>query len=60
MRFLAFRIVFLLTLFIPLLVNAQPGDPQTDPDPVPIQGLLYLLAAGAVLGLHKILGKRKT
>lgn len=38
---------------------AQPGDPQTDPDnPVPIQGILYLLVGGIIVGIKKITGKR--
>jgi hypothetical protein len=38
---------------------AQPPDPQTDPDnPVPIQGILYLLIGGIIVGIRRIMGKR--
>lgn len=41
-------------------MTAQPGDPGGDPDnPVPLTGLGYLLAAGAVLGVRKIMNRVK-
>jgi hypothetical protein len=46
-----------------LIINsgfAQPGDPQGDPDlAVPIQGLGYLITAGVLLGVKKIIGKKQ-
>lgn len=53
-----------LTLFAVLLLSdafAQPGgggDPG-DGRPVPIQGLLLLLLAGAFLGIKKLLYKKQ-
>lgn len=43
-------------------LNAQPGDPPAPPgegNPVPISGIGYLLAAGAVFGIKKIYDKKK-
>jgi hypothetical protein len=41
-----------------LTVNAQPGNPDGDPD-VPISGIEILLAAGGVAGLRKWYVSRK-
>jgi hypothetical protein len=51
---------FIALIFLSTTVClAQPGDPQTDPDnPVPIQGILYLLIGGIIVGIKKITGKR--
>jgi len=41
-------------------INAQPGDPGTDPDnPVPITGIEYLIAAGAAFGAKKLYDRKK-
>jgi hypothetical protein len=49
----------LITFFILVNVNilfAQPGDPGGDPDnPVPLTGIEFLLAGGAVIGARRIL-----
>ena len=44
---------------LPLLVFAQPVNPQKDPDkPVPITGIEILLVAGAAYGAHRYLRGR--
>lgn len=51
-----------LLMFLTTWVTAfaQPGDPPADPgDPVPLSGLGILLAAGAALGIKKLLKKEK-
>jgi hypothetical protein len=40
-------------------VSSPPGDPAGDPDPVPIQGILYLLIGGLIIGVKKIVGTHK-
>jgi len=37
----------------------QPEDPSNDPDTVPISGLELLLGAGALLGVKRLMGKKK-
>jgi hypothetical protein len=44
-------------VFLPLLMEAQPGDPGDDPD-VPIPGIGWLLAAGGIYGVKKVLDGR--
>ena len=50
-------VLFLFMFSVQLL--AQPGLPPPDPGPVPIQGLGYLLLAGAALGIKKIMDIQK-
>ena len=46
--------VLLIVLFSPILLNAQPSDPGSDPD-VPIDGgLSVLLAAGVGYGIREL------
>ena len=52
---LLFSAVLCLGVFI---ANAQPGNPDGDPD-VPITGIEILIAAGGVLGLKKFISTRK-
>ncbi|WMN11392.1 hypothetical protein QYS49_38225 [Marivirga salinae] len=43
-------------------VSAQPGDPPNpdgESNPVPISGIGYLVAAGALFGVKKIYDKKK-
>lgn len=54
MRF--FLIAFIL--FNGVLVSAQPQDPQTDPDAVPISGIEYLLIGGGAYGVSRLLKNR--
>jgi hypothetical protein len=55
-----FGLVCFLFLLISADLMAQPGPPPPDPDaPVPFQGLIYLLLAGAVFGVKKIIGQTK-
>jgi hypothetical protein len=55
------RVVFVLLICLvmfPLVLMAQPGNPE-DP-PIPIDGgLLYLLLGGIVLGVKKLMDMRK-
>jgi hypothetical protein len=54
--------IFNLVVFFMLIgsvVVAQPGLPPPDPGPVPIHGIGYLLAAGAVLGIKKIIDTKR-
>jgi len=57
------KLLSLICLFIFITsanLMAQPGPPPDDPDyPVPFQGLIYLVIAGAALGVKKILGKQR-
>lgn len=55
---LVFTIMGLLLFFN---VYAQPGPPgnPNDPNPVPITGIEYLIAAGAAFGAKKVYDKRK-
>jgi hypothetical protein len=47
-------------LFISLELSAQPGPPPPDPDePVPLQGFVFLIIAGAALGIKSIIGNIK-
>ncbi len=51
-------IVFFCILSVSLF--AQPGDPGGGQEPdIPIQGLAWLLIAGAALGIKKIWDKHK-
>ncbi len=48
-----------LIFFISAEAFAQPGPPPPDPDaPVPFQGLIYLLIAGAAFGIKQLIGKK--
>jgi hypothetical protein len=51
----------LLTFFLfSIELFAQPGPPPPDPGrPVPLQGFLFLIIGGAILGFKKILAQRK-
>ena len=51
-------VVLIIVLFSPVLLNAQPSDPGSDPD-VPIDGgLSVLLAAGVGYGIRELKKKR--
>jgi len=54
------KIVILLVGFvgISLMANAQPGDPETNPD-VPISGIEILLGLGGLWGARKYAQRRK-
>ncbi len=50
------RTLLLIITFSSIVTFAQPQNPQVDPDrPVPIEGLGYLIAGGALLGMLKII-----
>ena len=53
-----FRFIFLslLLLTVEFSVYSQPTDPAGDPD-IPISGIEILLAAGALFGVKKLLGR---
>ena len=55
-RFLVALIILIVGSF--KVANSQPGDPGDDPD-VPITGIELLIGAGGVLGIKKMLNKRK-
>jgi hypothetical protein len=61
-RLFAFAAFLLLTMLPTLELLAQPGPgggPPPDPGkPVPFQGLLILMIAGAALGIKKIVSKK--
>lgn len=48
-------LVFLLMISIQVL--AQPGDPGGNPT-VPITGIEFLVASGALYGIRRLLGKK--
>lgn len=51
-------VLLLIVLFSPVLLNAQPSDPGSDPD-VPIDGgLSILLAAGVGYGIRELKKKK--
>ncbi len=51
-------VILLIVLFSPILLNAQPSDPGSDPD-VPIDGgLSVLLAAGVGYGVRELKKRR--
>jgi hypothetical protein len=54
-----FALVLLTVLFPQTISYAQPGDPSTNPDVVPIHGIAYLLLGGLILGIKKVIGNRK-
>ena len=57
-----FSILLISVFFSSYTLMAQPGDPGggTDPDnPVPIDGVSILLAAGGIYGAKKIYSHRK-
>ena len=53
---LAFLGLCLVVLFMTSSFRAlaQPGDPDTDPDSVPITGIELLIGLGGLLGIKKI------
>lgn len=53
------RLAFLVLLCGPFWIQAQPGNPEEDPDAVPITGLEYLLVVGGAYGVSRILKNRK-
>jgi hypothetical protein len=56
------RVLLLVSAFFLLSFEllAQPGPPPPDPGrPVPLQGLLFLIIGGAILGFKKIVAQRK-
>lgn len=57
-------VVFFLSMFLPVFVQAQDEPPCAGPDPYygdcPIDsGLVFLLIAGAAYGIKKIIDARK-
>jgi uncharacterized membrane protein YfcA len=51
---------FLVLLTSSMMVFSQPtGGGPTPPDPVPISGIEFLLAAGALIGVRRALSYRK-
>ena len=52
-------VVIILLLLMALPVLAQPGDPNTDPDAVPLTGIELLIGAGALWGAKKIYNRNK-
>lgn len=55
----AFLLLFLVTTF-PLLAQGPGGDPEGDPDLVPVDGGLgFLLAAGVGYGVKKVRERRR-
>jgi len=55
--FLRLYLVGTLALFVSAL-QAQPGDPGGDPD-VPISGVEWLIGAGGVYSIRKLMKKNK-
>jgi hypothetical protein len=55
--FLRLCLVGSLSLFAPT-IQAQPGDPGGDPD-VPISGVEWLIGAGGIYGIRKLMKKNK-
>jgi hypothetical protein len=55
--FLRLYLVGMLSLFVATL-EAQPGDPGGDPD-VPISGVEWLIGAGGIYGIRKLMKKNK-
>ncbi len=56
-----YRIVIFIgiNLLIAFVANAQPGDPGGDPD-VPISGIEILIALGSILGIKKLIARKKS
>jgi hypothetical protein len=53
-------VLMTILLLIAFPMMAQPGDPSSDPDVVPITGIEILISIGAFLGIRKlIIDKRK-
>jgi hypothetical protein len=53
-------IVFLLSFTCTVCFGQIiPPDPFSDPDPVPIPGIAYLVLGGIIFGIRKIMGGRK-
>jgi len=48
-----------LILFVAFSVVAQPGDPVVDPD-IPITGIEILVALGGMLGVKKLIARKKS
>ncbi|HTF17357.1 MAG TPA: hypothetical protein VK658_04750 [Chryseolinea sp.] len=55
-RRLAFSIFLSLASWC---VQAQPGNPEGDPDAVPITGLEYLLVGGGIYGASRLMRRNK-
>jgi hypothetical protein len=54
--------LYLIVLFIFLIVPAYgqpPGDPGGGPDAVPITGIEFLLAGGALLGIGRLFSLKR-
>lgn len=49
--------ILALLIALSICVNAQPGNPPTPDDPVPLTGLEFLIAAGGALGGYKLFKK---
>jgi hypothetical protein len=57
----SFRLKVVIATYLILFstfVSAQPGDPAVDPDPVPIQGIIYLIVGGLALGIKRIMRQK--
>lgn len=53
------RICIIISLSISSVVEAQPGDPPTPNENVPIGGIEVLLLSGGLLGIKKLMARRK-
>lgn len=51
--------VMVIFICLPLLAQAQPGDPDPPGDPVPFTGIEWLIAAGGALGGYSIFRKNR-
>lgn len=52
--------IFIIIFFCSFTAYAQPGNPGGDPDnPVPITGIEWLLGAGALLGIKRLVKRKK-
>ena len=54
-----FYVLVILCTLMGTQAFGQPENPAVDPDTVPITGLELLLGAGALLGVKRLLGKKK-
>ncbi|WP_133259607.1 hypothetical protein [Pseudochryseolinea flava] len=52
-------LVMAIVMCLPVLVQAQPGDPDPPGDPVPFTGIEWLIAAGGALGGYNIFRRNR-